>query len=83
MYIGYWPDCVPPRTCHQEGKIGTYPNCHATVVVHTCAAHMTGTYPDCHWLPCPNEYLSKTGNILFQGYLISQNDARTLMIRLN
>lgn len=23
---------------------------------------MIGVYPDCHWLPCPAEYLSKSGN---------------------
>lgn len=39
---GYWPDCIPPRTCQQEGKAGQYPNCHAIVVVHHCAAHMSG-----------------------------------------
>lgn len=41
-FIGYWPDCHPPRTCGQEGKTGTYPNCHGIVVVHHCAAHMSG-----------------------------------------
>lgn len=61
-FIGFWPDCYAPRTCAQEGKRGDYPNCRAIEVVRTCLPHQTGVYPQCTWLPCPEAFLSKSGD---------------------
>lgn len=60
--------------------IGEYPNCYARVIEYTCGVHKTGIYPDCEWLPCPDEYLSKTGKFyLLTNFSISNNEKKTFM----
>lgn len=44
--------------------IGEYPNCYARIIEQTCGSHKKGIYPDCDWLPCPDTYISKTGNFI-------------------
>lgn len=80
-HIGYWPDCQPPTTCHSKGLIGVYPNCTGRVIEHACSAHQTGRYPDCHWLPCPDAYLSKTGNFAFLFIFLTAIELKLTVIK--
>lgn len=63
FYLGKWPDCKEPPTCQVMGMIGEYPNCHKRPSRSTCDGHTTGEYPNCQWLPCPSDYITKTGNL--------------------